>query len=156
MPNSRYKTLFHGTLVQKTAFSIGGNNPNEMVDSPICRDGNGRFVIRGSGLAGAMIATARGLYKDLDAQISEDTPSKQYTQYTWEKQQKSAGVKDEDFTMLENSIWHFHHSHPINDPELEIRDGVGILQATGAAAEGAKYDLEVIPMGTKWVFSAGS
>ena len=56
--NMPYKTLVQGTLVQVTALSVGGNDPHAMADSPLARDGLGRLILRGSGLAGAFKATA--------------------------------------------------------------------------------------------------
>src|SRR5207248_25773 len=72
--STEYRTLFTGTLVQESALSVGGNEPDlALVDSPLARDGAGRFVLRGEGLAGALIATARKL-----ARIPHDVSSRAF------------------------------------------------------------------------------
>lgn len=55
-----YRTLYLGTLVQESFLSAGGtDDPDTTVDSPFCRDGHERPTLRGSGLAGALVATLR-------------------------------------------------------------------------------------------------
>lgn len=145
---SPYKTLFVGVLVQKTGLSIGGNQPHQRVDAPLCRDGAGRLVLRGSGLAGALLATARTLYNTLPTTISAGSP----------QQQRAAQAAADDEGRLEESLWRVFNSHPLQPdgtfgcPQTEYRTGVGILQRTGAAAEGAKFDSETLPVGTRWWF----
>lgn len=140
--NNTYKLLIKGKLIQKTAFSIGGNMPdNPSVDMPLAKDGSGRYTIRGSSLAGAFIATARQLYKKLPSNISEGSP-------------KSQPKRTPESNRMEESVWLFHHSHLEADQqsEIEIRDNVSIRQKTGAAKDGAKFDVETLPAGTQWHF----
>lgn len=62
-----YRTLFTGRLVQESFLSLGGtDDPLTTVDSPFCRDGRGRPTLRGSGLAGALVATLRRALNDPD------------------------------------------------------------------------------------------
>ena len=132
-----YITLFSGYLVQDSALSVGGNNNADgTVDDPLCRDGQGRFTLRGTTLAGALLATARKLYQHLPAEIS------------------AARQDDKNSKKIPpRSVWQFFTSHPETGKELsESRQGVGILQATGAAAEGALFDMETLPRGTRWRF----
>ena len=59
--SARY-VLILGELVQDTAMNVGGNaGSGRLVDMPFCRDGRGRLTLRGDGLAGALVATARRL-----------------------------------------------------------------------------------------------
>jgi len=135
-----YKTLFTGILRQKTAFSIGGNTPHGDVDSPLALDGKGEPVIRGTGLAGALIAQARRLFLEIPANITEGSPGRQPKR------------RPNDPKMHE-SVWTFHHAHLIDEQYVtEIRDGVGIRHNTGAAAKGLKFDVEIIPAGAQWRF----
>ncbi len=134
-----YITLFSGYLVQDSALSVGGNNDADgTVDDPLCRDGQGRFTLRGTTLAGALLATARKLYQHLPAEIS------------------AASAEQDDNNRKKippRSVWQFFTSHPETVSESsESRQGVGILQATGAAAEGALFDIETLPRGTRWRF----
>lgn len=153
--NLPYKTLFVGTLVQKTGFSIGGNQPHERVDAPLCRDGAGRPVLRGSGLAGALLATARTLYCALPETLTAGTPKQQIEALT--QRRNTPGYQPENELRLEESLWRVFNSHPLqpsgafdDQPASEYRAGVGILQRTGAAAEGVKFDTETLPSGTRW------
>jgi CRISPR/Cas system CSM-associated protein Csm3 (group 7 of RAMP superfamily) len=143
-----YKTLIMGELVQITAFSIGGNNPHGRVDAPVARNGGGDLTIRGTGLAGALIALARKLTSDekLLRRISFGPPSEQ-------SERRDALRKGREMERLPESLWRFHNAHPIGgEPALEVRSGVGIRQDTGAAATGLKFETETVPAGTRWRF----
>ena len=142
-----YKTLISGTLVQRTAFSVGGRDTHARVDSPVARDGQGRLTLRGSGIAGAFIAdAARLLGRALPKAITAGSPGEQAQARREAKEQGHA------LDRLPESVWRFHTSHPENAPALEVRSGVGIRQDTGAAAEHLKYEVETIPAGTRWPF----
>lgn len=142
-----YKTLISATLVQLTAFSTGGHDPHARVDSPVARDGLGRLTLRGSGLAGAFIATGTRLFgQALPGTITAGPPGEQ----SRARQEALAADPDADLPRLTESVWRFHTSHPETEPELEVRAGVGIRQDTGAAAEGLKYEVETVPAGTRW------
>ncbi len=136
-----YRYLIHGTLVQKTPLNSGGNqqDANDKTDQPLAKDGAGRYTLRGSSLAGAMIATARQLYGGLPEAITHGSPKNQN--------------KDEK-NRLEESRWIFHHSHPLGQGahSTNIRDNVAIRHTTGAARHGAKFDIETLPAGTRWPF----
>jgi len=143
MISKSYKTIIKGNLKQLSAFNTGGNLPHTLVDNPLCLDGLGRPTIRGTGLAGALIAHARTLYKDLPTQISAGSPSHQQEQDNNQK------------LRLRESVWRFHHSHPKTKEQAEAREyrsGVAISGKTGAAIEGAKFNLETLPVGTSWEF----
>ncbi len=139
-----YKLVISGVLVQQTSFSTGGSfysgqpGENQKIDMLLARDGQNRFTLRGSGLAGAFIATARTLVEALPAVISEGSPS-----------QQSGGDH-----RLNESVWIFHNAHSEGDAEnqIEIRDNVAISQKTGAAKDGAKFNSETLPAGTRWPF----
>ncbi len=130
-----YRTLFAGTLLQKSALSVGGNAGDAPVDNPFCRDGAGRLTLVGEGIAGAFIASARKLYTDQSLPPSL--------------------LKAQDGSIFP-SAWQVFTSHPLanggaaSDPEL--RYGVGIRQATGAAAGTNLRDSEIVPRGTAWPF----
>lgn len=124
-----YRTLFVGTLVQESALSVGGtDDPYATVDSPLCRDGQGRFTLRGSSLAGALVATLRRLADNVPAEISG----------------MSGGGKP--------SVWRCFASHPIGTVVPVLRQHVVIHPETGASANGALYNVETLPPGSKWPF----
>lgn len=137
-----YKLLIKGTLEQKTAFSTGGNIPDSpYVDMHLARNGNHDYTLRGTGLAGAFIATARQLQglERLPESITEGSP-------------KNQPKRDDNSPRMWESVWIFHNSHPQTKVTPEIRDNVAISQETGAAKHTAKFDVEILPAGTKWDF----
>lgn len=129
----QYRTLFTGTLVQDSALSVGGNDPHALVDDPLCCDGESRFTLRGTTLAGALIATARKIAPNFDFNHIDDRE------------------RDKDSAPME-SLWRMFNSHVPDGSKSEFRQSVGIRQDTGAAAEGALFDIEVLPRGTEWPF----
>ena len=175
-----YKLLISGTLVQQTAFSTGGNrletDNNSDIDNLLAKDGKGRYTLRGTSLAGAFLATAKQLLdsnkelKDTELLIDRDKKLKGITEHTPAEQQKilKKFFKDEEKKKgkelnykdwlqeqprMNESLWIFHHAHPTcTDIETEVRDNVAIHQQTGAAKDGAKFDAEILPVGTRWDF----
>lgn len=127
---SPYRTLFVGTLVQESFLSVGGtDDPDTTVDSPFCRDGLGRPTLRGTGLAGALIATLRRcLGAPVPATISGSNKGRQ------------------------PSVWRFFNSHPVAAGNPAYRQHVAIDARTGAAASGALFNVETLPPGTCWPF----
>ncbi|MCB1821770.1 MAG: hypothetical protein KDI73_09365 [Candidatus Competibacteraceae bacterium] len=129
--SSPYRTLFVGTLVQESFLSVGGvDDPNTTVDSPFCRNGQDRPTLRGTGLAGALIAT---LHRHLGSSPVPKTIS---------------GSKDG----RQPSVWRFFNSHPLESPKPAYRQHVAIDARTGAAATGALFNVETLPPGTRWPF----
>ncbi len=130
-----YRTLFLGTLVQDSFLSAGGSeDPDTTVDSPFCRDGRNRPTLRGSGLAGALIATLRRSNNGtVPVSISGSDKGRQ------------------------PSVWRFFNSHPKSaDQDKSVnpafRQHVAIHEQTGAAATGALFSVETLPPGTRWPF----
>ena len=132
---THYRLLVRGELVQDSGLTVGGRDIASPADAPLARDGRGRLVLRGSGLAGAMVAQARQLYgvDGVDRSISAGVPMKR--------------GGDAVFP----SVWDPWNAHVVGEePEIQIRAGVGIDQTTGARATGVLYDAEVVPRGTRW------
>lgn len=130
-----YRTLFVGTLVQESFLSAGGiDDPLTTVDSPFCRDGQNRPTLRGTGLAGALIATLRRSNNGMvPVSISGSDKGRQ------------------------PSVWRFFNSHPKPaDQDKAVnpayRQHVAIHEQTGAAATGALFNVETLPPGTGWPF----
>lgn len=127
--SSPYRTLFVGTLVQESFLSAGGSDdPHATVDSPFCRNGRNLPTLRGTGQAGALIATLRRLRGSVPKTISGSDQGRQ------------------------PSVWRFFNSHPETEPEPAYRQHVAIDERTGAAATGALFNVETLPPGTPWPF----
>jgi len=123
-----YRTLFVGTLVQDSFLSVGGReDPVSSLDSPFCLDGLGRPTLRGTGLAGALVATLRRM-QPVPATISGSQNGRQ------------------------PSVWRCFNSHPLSQPSSVVRQHVAIDARTGAAATGMLFDVETLPPGTRWPF----
>jgi len=127
-----YRTIFCVTAKQGTSLSIGGSqDANSVTDLPVARDGKKRLILRGSSLAGDLIATARTLIKCLPDSITRD--------------EKSSSVTP--------SSWDVSNAHLVGaEPALELRTGSAHRQDTRATGKSGLYDYEVIPPGTKWQF----
>lgn len=131
-----YRTLVFARIVQESALSIGGNQPHDLVDLPLARDGQARPVIRGSTLAGCFIATARALAGDLPRAITcGSTPSQNERE------------------RLVPSAWRFAHAHPLKDNvQSAFFQHVSIDPRTLAAKDDHLFNLEALPKGTSWNF----
>jgi len=138
--NTYYRTLFIGRLVQGSSLNIGGTDAvDPACDDVLCRDGMKRITLRGTALAGALVATARKITCIPDC-ISGEFKTKKDDQAT------QSSPKD-----CQESLWRFFNSHP---PETmlteEYRQGVGINYETGAGRDGTLFDMETLPRGTQW------
>lgn len=133
---SPYRSLFVGTLVQESFLSVGGvDDPDTMVDSPFCLDGQGRPILRGTGLAGALIATLRRC-------LGSAGPG------TGKVPDTITGSKDGRTP----SVWRFFNGHLIAEVTPAYRQHVAIDERTGAAATGALFSVATLPPETRWTF----
>ena len=126
-----YRTLFVGTLVQESFLSVGGSDdPTTSLDSPFCLDGLGRPTLRGTGLAGSLVATLRRILhpQPVPATISGSQHGRQ------------------------PSVWRCFNSHPAKSTQPVVRQHVAIDARTGAAANSMLFDVETLPPGTRWPF----
>lgn len=143
---TRYRTLFTGRLVQESFLSLGGtDDPLTTVDSPFCRDGRGRPTLRGSGLAGALVATLRRALNDPDGKNG--------------KVPEYLSGSDQG---RQPSVWRFFNSHPqvvgnhVANAEdaypYGYRQHVAINKQTGAAEDQMLFNVETLPSVTTWPF----
>lgn len=127
--------LFFGTLVQESSASFGGQEAEGWVDAALCRDGKGRYTLRGEGQAGALLSLARKLFKTLPSNL--------------DRRNGQGGRVDH-----RPSAWRTYTTHPEPDSlgEAEPRQCVRIDPRTAAADDGALFDLETLPKGVRWPF----
>ncbi len=121
--------LFLGTLVQKSSASFGGQEAEGWVDAALCRDGKGRYTLRGEGQAGALLSLASKLFLQVP--------------------NKLGGVMTR-----QPSAWRTYTTHPQLDSfgKTELRQCVRIDQKTAAADDGALFDMETLPRSVRWPF----
>lgn len=149
--------VFKGTLRQDSALSTGGliakasaqGYAPAITDHPFMRDGKNRLVLRGSGLAGALIATARQFgysTKDLENLGILDTPTNHGDAH-----------KDKRLAQRQHfsgSRWQVLNAHLVTEThETMLRQGVAIQHDTSTAAQGKLYDSETLAQGTRWAFT---
>lgn len=127
---STHYTLFTGTIIQDSALSVSGLDREAPTDKPFTIV-DGRPVMNGEGIKGALVAMARRFFDPLPAVISSELEGKAHR----------------------SSCWKTFPARCKASPEF--RSGVGILQKTGARAESVLFDAEVIPAGTTWEFRVG-
>lgn len=128
-------TLFTATLVQDSALSVSGldrggagsRRPFTIVD--------GRPVLTGRGIKGALVAMASRFFDPLPRTVS-DKPTN---------------------SALRRSIWECRDTTPVEPGPIVpvLRAGVGIRQKTGGRADGVLHDRELIPAGTAWNLAIG-
>lgn len=131
-----------GLLLQRTALSIGGTEEDGLLDDAFCRDGRGRPTLRGTSLTGALLDSIRKSgFGDLPPTVTGDARLKRNDRFHGESVLRV-------WTTHPEHCWHRHDVDYL--PEFLPRAGVGIRQDTGAAKDGALYDLEVLPAGERW------
>lgn len=130
-----YRTLVFAEIVQESPLSTGGNSPHGLVDLPLSCDGQGRFVLRGTSLAGSFLASARRIFGKMPKAITDDS---------------SDSNKTEE---LMPSAWRFVHAHPLKTGiESAFFQHVSIDPRTQAAKDDHLFSLEALPAGTRWNF----
>ncbi|WP_179065284.1 RAMP superfamily CRISPR-associated protein [Nostoc sp. C052] len=115
-----------GKLLAETPIHVGGICNDSLVDLALAVDGQGRYYIPGTSLAGVL----RAWMQEYDAKLTQDL---------W-------GFQDDDrghasFILVEDSLVN-------QDAIAEIRDGVGINRSFGAAADKIKYDRAILAKGS--------
>ncbi|MFM7372939.1 MAG: RAMP superfamily CRISPR-associated protein, partial [Sphaerospermopsis kisseleviana] len=115
-----------GQLIAQTPIHVGGTGGNPQIDLPLAVNGQGKYYIPGTSLAGAF----RSWIED-----------SQKANNLWGYQQEKNAEGHASFIVVEDA--------PIQGVNAEIRDGVGINREWGTAAEKAKYDRAILPKGCK-------
>jgi CRISPR/Cas system CSM-associated protein Csm3 (group 7 of RAMP superfamily) len=114
-----------GELITQSPLHVGGMSLNPTVDLSLASDGQGRYYIPGTSLAGA--------FRQWMFRHFEEPDMKQL----WGDQTDDRGHAS--FVLIEDAYF--------SDILVELRDGVGINRQTGAAAENNKFDRAIIPKG---------
>lgn len=145
--------MITGTLKLRTPLHIGTGNSTETVDDLLRRDAQGRLLIPGASVAGALRAIATRLAPRLGGSVCLALKGTEYGSRVCgcltcelfgdvnpqETDGEASGVIVYDAVLNKN-------------PETQIRDGVGVDRASGVAArkERLKFDLEVLPKDTEF------
>lgn len=152
-----------GILEARTALHVGGGQGSEVADAMLRRDTQGRPLIPGTALAGAL----RSLLTRLGPQIQGAGLCRALypPRVLLDMPQQPCGCAvcrlmgdvvpaDEGDTAAYASRLLVYNAALMDETQPMIRDGVGINRTTGAAARAAaaKFDLEVLPAGSRFFF----
>lgn len=155
------------TLKLRTPLHVGTGRGTETADDQLRRDARGRLLIPGTALAGALRGIATRLAPRLDDShslcyaLTGADPDKACCCLTC---RLFGTVNPQDHPRLEGEseeAWLNRtgratgiliYDAVLDTADVQIRDGVGIDRATGAAArrERIKFDLEVLPPGVEF------
>jgi CRISPR/Cas system CSM-associated protein Csm3 (group 7 of RAMP superfamily) len=114
-----------GNLITQSPLHVGGISLDPTIDLSLAVDGQGRYYIPGTSLAGAF---RQWMFCNFDADTTEQL---------WGYQKKDQGHAS--FLLIEDAYF--------SDVQVEVRDGVGIDRHWGRAADKAKFDRAIIPKG---------
>ncbi|MDQ1246479.1 MAG: hypothetical protein QG597_847, partial [Actinomycetota bacterium] len=144
-----------GTLVCRSALSIGTWDESPFADIAVARDGTGRFVVPGTSLAGALRSWygQHGRYGPHGRHPSEEDVRNLFGYVAEGSQQALVSLIRIDDAPVEGS--------PAADGSVDggspavtaqVRDGVRIDPRTGSAMAGFLFSREVLPAGTRFAF----
>ncbi len=154
--------LFDLALTCRTGLHIGGGKSGDLVgsDLPVLRDAAGRPLVPGSSLRGVLrsgiesFCGSLGLTGDAVGPEKADGKPDDALTAEWRKLTLverlfgAAADKPKGFSYASR----LQISDAVSDGSVavELRDGVGIDRDNRIAAPGVKYDLEVVPAGTRF------
>jgi CRISPR-associated protein Csm3 len=157
---------FRGELQLRGALHIGSGDGDDRTDATVVRDSRGNPYVPGSSLRGALRAAVQRHSKtllDLDPIRDEDklrAVEKDLGALSEERKVELLTASDKKLNDVERLFGTTMWASPLTIADLplidaqreigEIRHGVGIDRDTGAAAEGLKYDFEVLPRGYRF------
>lgn len=138
------RLTFTGTLLTTSPLHIGSATDDAETDMPLARNGRGEFYIPGTSLAGPLSSWFADAYPQSHQDLfgfadKKEKKNSKTGKTTVENLGHASLVLVEDTILQGGSV-------------PEIRDGVGIDRWSGAAADGIKYDREILPEGTKFRF----
>jgi len=140
------RLILEGELVAETPFHVGSGTADRDTELALARKGSGQLYIPGTSIAGPV----RSLFNDAVANnsLADDCEDSELTELFWGCVPPKGSGEIGSASLLEISDAQLSGS--VAEPYF--RDGVGIDRYTGAAAEGIKFDRELLPAGTRFEF----
>ncbi len=139
-----------GKLILRTPLHIGTGNRTETVDDLLRRDAGGRLLIPGPGLAGSLRATATRLAPRFTGQricmaLQDEDDDHNNKACECIVCELFGDINPQEMEGDASSVI-IYNATSAQNPETQIRDGVGIDRVSGAAArkERLKFDIEVV------------
>jgi CRISPR-associated RAMP protein (TIGR02581 family) len=157
--------LFEYRITCRTGLHIGAGKSADLAgsDLPVMRDGSGRPLIPGSSLRGVLRAGIESFCNSLglDRVLSREDAAPSDLPKEFVAGWKQLDLVDRLFGAVvdkeKNRDFSYGSRLQISDGlctediAVELRDGVGIDRERRTAAQGVKYDLEVVPAGTRFL-----
>lgn len=119
--------ILEGELVADSPIHVGGADTGHSSDLPLAIDGQDRYYLPGTSTAGAIRAW--------EMTVDDDA--------IWGHADKNDGQAS--FIIIDDAP-------AIDAPRAELWHGVGIDRCTGGAANGIKFDRQILPQGTRFRF----
>jgi CRISPR-associated RAMP protein (TIGR02581 family) len=153
--------LFEFRLTCRTGLHIGAGKSADLSgsDMPVMRDAAGRPLVPGSSLRGILRSgvEAISLSLGLDA-VRSLADSGLDSSGDFAKRWREMSLVERLFGRVAEKRGAFSYGSRLqisdaiveNDVAVELRDGVGIDRETRTAGTGVKFDLEVVPAGTRF------
>ncbi|MHA1769494.1 MAG: RAMP superfamily CRISPR-associated protein [Candidatus Thorarchaeota archaeon] len=140
-----------------TNLHVGSGSPNDCVDLPVVRDGEGSIFIPGTSVAGALRGNMEELQKVLGWEHRHGDPTCDCPACAiFGSSAPSEYVVGARVRLVPSHVWVYDSyvvSEGGNTREVTtIRDHVGIDRVTSAAAHHAKYNKESVLAGTEFSF----
>jgi CRISPR/Cas system CSM-associated protein Csm3 (group 7 of RAMP superfamily) len=158
--------MITGRLVTRTALHVGAGYGDATTDAFVRQDGEGRILIPGTAIAGALRTLATRLSPRLGYGICEALKAEQDRKPTGQpcgcvvcqlfgdvnpgdERERRHTPRAGEAQATAARLW-IYDALPENTPSTWVRDGVGIERASRTAhrAERLKFDLETVPAGT--------
>lgn len=152
------------TLTARTPLHIGTGRDTATSDDLLCRDARGRLLIPGTALAGALRSIATRLaprFEDKVCAALSDDENKPCDCAACrlfgtvnlpdeDRRDDEQGNGESEQPKAYAASLLIYDAVLESQPDLAIRDGVGIDRVTGAAAERIKFDFDVLPACTRF------
>ncbi|HQE92103.1 MAG TPA: RAMP superfamily CRISPR-associated protein [Anaerolineae bacterium] len=140
------------TLTARTAIYIGSGEGNDLTDALLRRDAEGRPIIPGTAIAGALRALLTRLAPRFGSALCVALTDDSNASCSCSVCRLFGDINPTDETESQSAasrLMIFNATPSGNLPRSLIRDGVGIDRVTGTAARAGsvKFDLEVLPAG---------
>ncbi len=130
-----------GKLVVKNALHIGGSDTELYADMMLARNGRGQIYLPATSLAGPIRAWWERAFA-----------VKRKENWAWgPEHQDRAGHQDRKDAGFA-SMFRIDDAPLVDEDYSEIRDHVGIDRCSGTAADGIKFDREIVPEGSRFEF----
>jgi len=139
------RIVIQGTLVLETPACFGNGDAESYTDMPLTRDLlTGKALLTGASIAGALRNYLREC--ELGYNVAERKSGSTHAELLFGHLFKARQETVHSWLMIDDGL----EKDAPEELTIELRDGVGIDPETRTADKGMKYDIELLPAGTKF------